>query len=134
MTETKTKKQTDAPAETKRDVKEEFKEKADVVIKDVKVGASGLWKKIRYGADKVGEFAGEATELARLKIDIHNLETNLDKVYVTVGRKLWELHQKKQISGVGTKFTDEFKEIADLQKQIKAKKKKADAINLVEKK
>ncbi len=110
------------------------KERTEEITDEIKAGAAGLWKRIKVGAKRVGKFAEDATELGKLKVEIHKLEGDLDKLFSETGRKIWDLYQTEKLGQAGTAFTEEFKQITNLQKNLKSHQQQVEAISLLEKK
>lgn len=104
---------------------QEFQEKVARISE--KVGDA-----VKKGSERVAKFTGSATRLSRLKMEIHNLRNQLHKVHLESGKKLWQMHQENKLSEIDTAFSEEFAQIADLEKQIRTKEKEAEAISLVE--
>jgi len=110
---------------TKQKSEHEFQERVARISE--KVGEA-----VKRGSRRVAKFTGSATKLSKLKMDIHNLQNQLDKVRLQSGKKLWQMHQDNKLGQLDNKFSQEFDQIADLEKQIRTKEKEAEAISLVE--
>jgi len=102
-----------------------FQEKVTVVSN--KVGET-----IKTGAQKVFRFTGSATKLSKLKVEVHNLQNQVEKIQLETGKKLWEMHKQNKLGEMDSAFDVEFKRIENLQKQIADKEKDAESISLVE--
>lgn len=113
------------PEEKNSKDKRDFKDKvSDYANKSLQV--------LKIGVQKLAHFTGSATKLSKLKVEIHTLQTNCDKIYLDVGKKLWQLHKDDKLRELGTAFEEEFKKIEDFHQQITAKQKEADKISLTE--
>jgi len=121
----KTEKKTDVKQQEHERSGEDFQERVNKL--SAKVGEA-----IKKGSQRVAKFTGSATRLSKLKVDIHNLHNQVEKVHLENGQKLWQLHHNKKLGEIDNNFSDEFKKIEDLEKQIKTKEKEAEAISLVE--
>lgn len=111
---------------------ETVKEGASVVGEKVSEVASKGMEALKTGAKKVSHFTGEASKLAKLKVEIHNLKSARDRLFLEAGTKLWHLRQGKKLADVQTAFSEEFQRMAELQAQIMVKEKEAESISLTE--
>ncbi len=81
-------------------------------------------------AGKVRHFAVEATELTKLKIEIHKLKNVWDRLFVETGEKLWDLYRTQDLSDVEDKFSDDFKTLQTLEADIAEKERELKKISL----
>ena len=79
---------------------------------------------------KVRDFSVDAAELTRLKVEIHRLKSDRDRMLTVMGEKLWELRESDKMKGLKTIFEDDFKKLEDLIKDIEKKEKTASKISL----
>ena len=137
-------------ADTTKDSKSAHLEKAgqseqknEKSIKDDKEDKGSFWKKLsgvaekgmaslKAGVEKIAHFTSSSAKLAKLKVEIHNLENEREKLKFEAGQKLWQLYKDQKLSEVESAFTGEFKKMAELRKQVAAKEKQAEKISLVE--
>jgi len=87
---------------------------------------------VKSGALRLFHFTGSATRLSKLKVEIHNLQSQVEELQLMVGKKLWEKYQKEKQPELKKDFESEFDRIDELLKQKAAKQKEADSITLVE--
>lgn len=121
----KTEKKTTTEQQTPTQSGEDFQEKVNKL--STKVGEA-----IKKGSQRVAKFTGSATRLSKLKVDIHNLHNQIEKVHLENGKKLWQMHHDKKLGEFENNFSEEFKQIENLEKQIKTKEKEVEAISLIE--
>jgi hypothetical protein len=81
-------------------------------------------------AERVRHFASEATELTKLKIEIHKLKSSRDRLIFTVGEKLISLYKARKFSNVETTFADDFKKLDDIKTKLSEKEKAVRKISL----
>jgi hypothetical protein len=79
---------------------------------------------------KVKDFSVDATELTRLKVEIHRLKGDRDRLFTVMGEKLWELQNSDKIGELKALFGEDFKKIEELNKDIETKEKFASKISL----
>ncbi|UCF65038.1 MAG: hypothetical protein JSW33_04195 [bacterium] len=79
---------------------------------------------------KVKDFSVDAAELTRLKVDIHRLKGDRDRMYTVMGEKLWELRDSDKLRELKTLFEGDFKKLETLHSEIKEKEKLASKISL----
>jgi hypothetical protein len=79
---------------------------------------------------KVKDFSVDATELTRLKVEIHRLKGDRDRMFTVMGEKLWELRGSDKVAELKTLFGEDFKKVEELSKDIEAKEKTASKISL----
>ncbi|MFQ5542817.1 MAG: hypothetical protein ACE5FY_00525, partial [Nitrospiria bacterium] len=65
-----------------------------------------------------------ATSLAKLKIEAHQLNHQLCTLMLEAGHIVWELHKAKKLSGVEDAFSENFKEIADIELKLQENQNK----------
>ncbi|NIR46892.1 hypothetical protein GWO43_00205 [candidate division KSB1 bacterium] len=86
----------------------------------------------KRGAQKLFHFTGSATKLSKLKVEIHNLETQCEKQYLEAGKKLWQMYKDGKLGELKSKFDPEFQKVEGFKKQITEKEKESEKISLVE--
>lgn len=129
MAEEKPKKTEDTSQQTSRDSKEsgqkatpaqETTEKVwDKVTSTLQKGVDA----IREGVEKVGQFAGDAAKVGRLRLEIHTLRSDLNDLHARTGARLWEMHKEKKLKALDKAFAQELKQMGTLLKDIQAREK-----------
>lgn len=87
---------------------------------------------LKTGTQKITQFTGGAAKLAKLKLEIHNLQSELDNLYLEAGRKLWQMHKEKKLGEAKNAFAGQFEKYQELKQQIAAKEQEAGGISLLE--
>lgn len=111
---------------------ESAKEGAAAVAEKVSETVPKVKEAIATGAEKIAYTVGEASQLAKLKMETHNLKSERARLHRDAGKKLWDLQKQRRLSEAQVAFAEEFKMMEALQAQIAAKEKEAEAISLVE--
>jgi hypothetical protein len=83
-------------------------------------------------ADHVQRFATDATELTKLKIDLHNLKSERTKLYTLMGERLRNLYISKKLTAITRRFKEDFKRLDQLEAEIAEKEKQASGISISE--
>lgn len=83
-------------------------------------------------ADLVQRFAKDATELTKIKIELHNLKEEKTKLYTLMGEQLRNLYKSQKLSNIDKRFKEDFKKIDELEMAISDKEKQASGISLSE--
>jgi hypothetical protein len=83
-------------------------------------------------ASHVQRFAQDATELTRLKIELHNLKSERSKLYSLMGEQLRNLYISKKLTSIKKRFKDDFKKLDELETAIAEKEKSAKGISISE--
>ncbi len=78
---------------------------------------------IKEVAEKIHQFAGEATDLTKLKIELHNLQKEREKFLILMGEQLRNLHKSNKLRNIQTKFKYDFKKIDEIETSIAEKEK-----------
>jgi len=78
--------------------------------------------------EKVRNFANKATQLTKLKIELHNLREEHEDLLKVMGDNLWNMHKADKMSNIKSKFKYDFKRLAELESEIADKKKTASEI------
>ena len=112
----------DKPRNLLDDIKEKLSEAANKGIEALKVGS-----------ERASQFANEATNLARLKIDLRNLKEERNRVYKRVGEGLWNAYKAENLSNVQELFAEEFQRLEELKDKIAATEQQVEEISLLEK-
>ncbi len=81
-------------------------------------------------AEDMRIFARDARNLTMIKMEIHNLENEREKLYCTIGKRLTTLNRTKKLTDIKTKFKKDFSKLAALDSSIKKNKKQAGKISL----
>jgi hypothetical protein len=76
-------------------------------------------------AEEVQRFATDATELTRLKLEIHNMKKDRDNLLMLMGEKLKNMYHAGRLSNVRSKFQYDFNKLEELEAQIIKKEKEA---------
>ncbi len=80
-------------------------------------------------AKKIRLFANDATELTKLKIEIHNLKHDHDAMFKVMGENLFNMHKSKKVKNVDSKFKFDFKALEELEKKIAEKEEKVSELS-----
>jgi hypothetical protein len=83
-------------------------------------------------AGHVQRFAQDATALTKLKIDLHSLKSERSKLYSLMGEQLRNLYISKKLTGIKSRFKDDFKRLDELEAAIAEKEEKAKGISISE--
>jgi DNA polymerase II small subunit/DNA polymerase delta subunit B len=81
-------------------------------------------------AEKIRRFAGEATDLTKIKIEIHNLKNEHDNLLKVMGENLWNMHKAGTVKNVAKKFRYDFQKLEEIEKKIAEKEEEAAGITL----
>ncbi len=76
-------------------------------------------------AEEVHRYAKDATERTRIKIELHNLKAERDKLYTLMGEQIRNLYKSKKLTNINRRFKADFKKLDDLEKAINEHEKKA---------
>jgi hypothetical protein len=79
-------------------------------------------------SEKVRQFANKATELTRLKIELHNLKEEQETLLRVMGENLWNMHRAGKMTRLKTKFRYDFNRLEEVVTEIKEKKRAATRI------
>lgn len=78
---------------------------------------------IREVTEKIHHFASEATELTKLKIELHNLQKEREKFLLLMGEQLRNLHKSDKVRNIQKKFKYDFQKLDELEAGIAEKEK-----------
>jgi hypothetical protein len=106
--------------------KEELKKLGDKIHEATDKGVH-LAKEI---AEDVQQFARDATNLTKVKIELHNLKLEKEKLYSLMGQHLSNLYKEKKLTKIATRFRDDFKKLNELESAIEEKVNEAAGISL----
>jgi len=106
--------------------KEELKKLGDKIHEATDKGMH-LAKEI---AEDVQQFARDATNLTKVKIELHNLKSEKEKLYSLMGQHLSNLYKEKKLTKIATRFRDDFKKLNELESAIEQKEQEAAGISL----
>jgi hypothetical protein len=81
-------------------------------------------------AEDVQKFARDATNLTKVKIELHNLREEKENLYSLMGQHLINLYREKKLTKIATRFKDDFKKLGELESAIAEKEKEAAGIKL----
>jgi hypothetical protein len=81
-------------------------------------------------AGHVQRFATDATELTKLKIDLHNLKSERTKLYTLMGEQLRNLYISKKLTTIKKRFKEDFKRLDELEAEIAEKENQAAGISI----
>ena len=81
-------------------------------------------------AEDVHKFATNATELTKLKIDLHNLKEEKQKLYALMGEQLRNLYKTGKLSYIKTRMKEDFIRLDELESLIAEKEKLSSRISL----
>jgi hypothetical protein len=81
-------------------------------------------------AERVRHFATEATELTKLKIEIHKLKSSRDAILLGIGEKLVSLYKAKKLAQTESTFKKEFSKLDKLNSEITVIEKAIKKISL----
>lgn len=90
------------------------KDREKIILKDI--------------TEKVRNFANKATQLTKLKIELHNLQEEHEDLLKVMGDNLWNMHKADKVTNIKSKFKYDFKRLAELESEIAEKKKTASEI------
>ncbi len=79
---------------------------------------------------KVKDFSVDAAELTKLKVEVHRLKSERDRLYTVMGEKLWELRKSEKVKEIQSIFEKDFNHLEELNKNITKKEKDASKISL----
>lgn len=85
---------------------------------------------VREIAEEVHRFATDATELTKIKIEIHNMNKERETLLQVMGEKLKNLYHANQLKNIRSKFSYDFKKLDELEASIREKQKDADTLSL----
>ncbi|KAA3663109.1 MAG: hypothetical protein DWQ10_00875 [Calditrichaeota bacterium] len=86
---------------------------------------------VKTGFNIAAEFTGSATNLAKLKVQIHNLQSARDKEYQVLGEKLYSYRDADKIDNVKSFFSEQFNSISALIEEIDRKQEETEKIELI---
>ena len=69
-------------------------------------------------AEEVQRFAKDATERTRIKMELHNLKGERDKLYALMGEQLRNLYRSNQLSSLKKRFRADFEKLDELEHAI----------------
>jgi len=80
--------------------------------------------------ERVKDFSSDAAELTKLKIEIRNMKTDRDKLYASIGKKLWDMKKSAKLEKIQSIFSEDFNKLEDFEDKIAKKEKQAEKISL----
>ena len=90
------------------------KDKEKVVIMDI--------------AEKVRQFANKATQLTKIKIDIHNLKEEHESLLKLMGENVWNMYKTDNLKNIKSKFTYDFERLKEVESELAEKEKTSSEI------
>jgi hypothetical protein len=81
-------------------------------------------------AERVRHFASEATELTKLKVEIHKLKSAHDRLIYDIGNKLVKLYKNQKLANIESTFSDDLTQLEYIKSQIAIKEKAVKKISL----
>ncbi len=81
-------------------------------------------------AEEVHRFAFDATEMTKIKIEIHNLKKERDSIFLIMGQRLRNMYHARKLSNVRAKFKDDMKRLYEIEEAISVKEKEASKLSL----
>jgi len=91
-------------------------------LKEMFVNATEKGEKLmKSGAAAVGDFTVQTANHAKLKLEIHHLHNNLEKLYQESGQKLWRLQKEGKLSDIKAAFAEDFKRMAETEETLRKK-------------
>ena len=81
-------------------------------------------------AEEVRRFTRDATELTKLKLEIHHLKVERDKLYKLMGEHLRNLHKVRKLGNIRSRFKDDFQRLDELEAELADREKMASGISL----
>jgi DNA-binding PadR family transcriptional regulator len=81
-------------------------------------------------AEEVRRFTRDATELTKLKMEIHHLKVERDKLYKLMGEQLRNLHKVRKLGNIRSRFKDDFQRLDELEAELADREKMASGISL----
>ncbi len=129
------------PAEVKEQEPTESKETEEKEFETTEEKLRKMGDKLSEAADKgvmalkevferVKDFSSDAAELTKLKIEIRNLKTDREKLYASMGKKLWDMKKTDKFGNVQSTFNEDFTKLEDFADRIAKKEKQAEKISL----
>lgn len=76
-------------------------------------------------AEEVHRFATEATDLTKLKLEIHNMKKEREGLLILMGEKLKNLYHSNELKNVGPKFRYDLERLDKLESDIEEKEQRA---------
>jgi uncharacterized protein Yka (UPF0111/DUF47 family) len=80
--------------------------------------------------ERVKDFSSDAAELTKLKIEIRNLKSDREKLYASMGKKLWDMKKEDKFRNVQSAFSEDFTKLEEFADKIADKEKQAGKISL----
>ena len=81
-------------------------------------------------AEEVRRFTRDATELTKLKMEIHHLKVEREKLYMLMGEQLKNLYKTGKLGNIRSRFKDDFRRLDELEEALTEKEKSASGISL----
>jgi peptidoglycan hydrolase CwlO-like protein len=81
-------------------------------------------------AEEVRRFTRDATELTKLKMEIHHLKVERDNLYKLMGEQLRNLYKSRKLGNIRSRFKDDFQRLDELESELADREKLASGISL----
>ena len=91
--------------------------------------AEKVFESMKIGVQKLSDFASDSSQVAKIKFEILNLNSDRRSLLRDVGQKLWKLHKEKSLENIEEKFKNEFNKIAEMERKIAQKQKQVETVS-----
>jgi hypothetical protein len=81
-------------------------------------------------AEEVHRFATDATEMTKIKIEIHNLKKERDSILMVMGQRLKNMYHARKLTNVRSKFKSDMSRLDEIESDIAGKEKEAKKLSL----
>ncbi|HQU73515.1 MAG: hypothetical protein KDI06_10645 [Calditrichaeota bacterium] len=85
---------------------------------------------LKTSVDQVTHFAAGAKKMGELKLELHHLKSDRDKLLRTIGLRTWRLYQDGALATLAEKFAPEFERLEALEKRIVETEQRVQAVSL----
>ena len=101
--------------------KEQLKKLGDIVHEATDKGVHV----VKDIAEEVQRFARDKTELTKIKIELHHLKAEREKLFTLMGEQLRNLYKSKKLTDIKKRFKADFEKLEELEKTIDEHEKQA---------
>jgi hypothetical protein len=101
--------------------KEQLKKLGDIVHEATDKGVHV----VKDIAEEVQRFARDKTELTKIKIKLHHLKAEREKLFTLMGEQLRNLYKSKKLTDIKKRFKADFEKLEELEKTIDEHEKQA---------
>lgn len=81
-------------------------------------------------AEEVHRFATDATEITKIKIEIHNLKKERDSILMVMGQRLKNMYHARKLANIRSKFKSDMSRLDEIEADIAGKEKEAKKLSL----